>query len=76
MEACRLYDDDVTNVGRVFFYYIWDIPIFVLMGMASGGLGALFNHMHVGLVHLRAYYLPVRLIYRRLIEVGWLGLWI
>ena len=67
---CRLYDDNVTNVGRVFFYYIWDVPIFVAMGLASGSLGAWFNTMHVGLVHLRAYYLPNTLKYRRLFEVG------
>lgn len=56
-------------MGRAFYYHIWDLPIFILMGAAAGTLGAAFNHMHVGLVHLRAYYLPNRLKYRRLAEV-------
>ena len=67
---CRLYDDNVTEYGRIFYFYIWEVPIFLAMGMFAGVLGALFNSLHIKFAAFRAKYIPPRLVYRRLAEVG------
>ena len=42
------------------FYYVWDVPIFCVMGAAGGLLGALWVHLNVQVTALRHRYVPVR----------------
>ena len=37
-----LYADYETNLGQVFFYRWWELPIFIFLGCLGGLLGALF----------------------------------
>lgn len=68
-ELCRLYDDNVALYGRRYYYYIWELPIFTLMGILAGLLGALFVRIHVICSRLRAKYVPATSPKRRLAEV-------
>ena len=69
---CRLYDDNQTEYGEIFYFYIWEVPIFLGMGVIAGLLGAAFNSFHIKCAAWRAQYVPPRLVYRRLGEVSWL----
>lgn len=42
-----LYTDSLARYGARMYYYIWDVPIFCLIGAAGGLLGALFIHLNV-----------------------------
>ena len=66
---CRLYDDNQTEYGEIFYFYIWEVPIFLGMGVLAGVLGAAFNSFHIKCAAWRAQYVPPRLVYRRLAEV-------
>ena len=67
---CRLYDDNQTEYGKIFYFYIWEVPIFLGMGVIAGLLGAAFNSFHIKCAAWRAQYVPPRLVYRRLGEVS------
>ena len=42
------------------FYYVWDLPIFVVMGAVGGLMGALFIKVNVKITQFRHMYIPVR----------------
>ena len=63
-----LYADNVTNYGEVFFYYFWEIPIFVLMGATGGLLGAVFVSLNIKITQIRQAYIPVRAPVKRHLE--------
>ena len=65
----RLYDDNLAAYGKVYFYYIWELPVFVLIGVLSGVLGAAFIQANMALTRLRARYVPPRRPHLRLAEV-------
>jgi hypothetical protein len=68
----RLYDDNLAGYGRVYFYYIWELPLFVLIGVLCGVLGALFIQLNMLLTRLRARFVPPRRPHLRLAEArGW-----
>jgi chloride channel 7 len=52
-----------------YYYYIWELPVFVLMGVAAGLLGALFIRLNVRVTALRARWVPPRRPHLRLLEV-------
>lgn len=55
-----LYTDSLGLYGSRMFYYVWDLPIFCVMGAIGGALGALFIHLNVKVTKLRHRYIPVR----------------
>ena len=55
-----LYTDSLGLYGSRMFYYVWDLPIFCMMGAIGGALGGLFIHLNVKVTKLRHRYIPVR----------------
>lgn len=66
---CRLYDDNLALYGKRYFYFVWELPLFALMGAIAGLLGALFIHLNIKATALRARYIPPRKPGLRLLEV-------
>ncbi|KAK9808763.1 hypothetical protein WJX72_003174 [[Myrmecia] bisecta] len=64
-----LYDDDIALYGSKYYYFIWELPVFVILGIIAGCLGALFIKLHVKFTAFRGQYIPPRLVNRRLCEV-------
>lgn len=64
-----LYSDAHADYGRNFFYYLWEVPIFILIGALGGAIGALFIAINVQITRVRQRYIPVRCYNRRLVEV-------
>ena len=52
----------------MYFYYIWELPVFVLIGVLCGVLGALFIQLNLLLTRLRARFVPPRRPHLRLAE--------
>ena len=71
--ARRLYDDNIALYGKRYYYYIWELPVFVLMGLFAGLLGAAFIRLNVRVTALRARWVPPRRPHLRLLEVRALG---
>ena len=67
---CRLYDDNVALYGKRYYYYIWELPLFCLIGIIAGLVGAAFVRLYVICSRLRAKYIPASNPYRRLAEVS------
>ena len=65
----RLYDDNIALYGKRYYYYIWELPVFVLMGVLAGLLGALFIQLNIRVTALRARWVPPRRPHLRLLEV-------
>ena len=65
----RLYDDNLALYGKRYFYYVWELPVFVLVGAVAGLLGALFISLNIRATALRARYVPPRQPRLRLVEV-------
>ena len=65
----RLYDDNIALYGKRYYYYIWELPIFVVIGIVAGLLGALFVRLYVLCTRLRARFVPASSPRRRVIEV-------
>ena len=55
-----LYTDSLAFYGSRMFYYVWDLPIFVVMGAIGGLMGALFIKVNVKITQFRHMYIPVR----------------
>ena len=64
-----LYSDGDANYGASFWYYVWEFPIFVLVGILGGLLGALFISLNVRITHWRRKHIPVSNKNRRFYEV-------
>lgn len=56
-------------VGGSYFMYVWEIPIFMVMGCGAGIMGGAFVAVNVRLNRLRSRYLPWSKSYLRVIEV-------
>lgn len=65
----RLYDDNLALYGKRYYYYIWELPVFVAMGCAAGLLGAAFIRLNILATQLRARFIPPRKPLLRLLEV-------
>jgi hypothetical protein len=55
-----LYADSLAFYGSRMFYYVWDVPIFCLMGAVGGLMGALWVHVNVRVTAFRHRCIPVR----------------
>ena len=55
-----LYTDSLAFYGSRMFYYVWDVPIFIGMGVMGGLMGAAFIKVNVKITQLRHRYVPVR----------------
>jgi len=70
----RLYDDNLALYGKRYYYYIWELPVFVTMGCVAGLLGAAFIKLNIRATQLRARFIPLRKPLLRLLEVSsWRG---
>ena len=65
----RLYDDNLALYGKRYFYYVWELPVFALVGAVAGLLGALFISLNIQATALRARFVPPRQPRLRLVEV-------
>lgn len=61
-----LYTDSLALYGKRMFYYVWDVPIFCLMGAVGGLMGALWVHVNVRVTAFRHRTIPVRCVEDRL----------
>lgn len=66
---CSLYDDNIALYGKRYYYYIWELPVFALIGVMAGMLGAVFVKGYVLCTRLRARFVPVTSPRKRLAEV-------
>eukprot|EP01025_Chloroclados_australasicus_P012437 TRINITY_DN1572_c0_g1_i2.p1 TRINITY_DN1572_c0_g1~~TRINITY_DN1572_c0_g1_i2.p1 ORF type:complete len:958 (-),score=133.08 TRINITY_DN1572_c0_g1_i2:534-3407(-) len=64
-----LYNDVLANYGSIYYYFVWELPIFVVMGCLGGLLGALFVQVNVKVTQWRHKMIPVRCPWKRLGEV-------
>ena len=64
----RLYDDNIALYGKRYYYYIWELPLFVAMGVLAGLLGTLFIGLNIRMTALRARWVPPRRPHLRLLE--------
>ena len=65
----RLYDDNLALYGKRYFYYVWELPVFAMVGAVGGLLGALFICLNIRATALRARFVPPRRPRLRLVEV-------
>jgi hypothetical protein len=65
----RLYDDNLALYGKRYYYYVWELPVFVLMGVAAGLLGSAFIKLNIRATQLRARFVPPCKPWLRLLEV-------
>eukprot|EP00210_Caulerpa_lentillifera_P000973 g938.t1 len=64
-----LYSDNDANYGSSYYYYIWEMPIFMTMAVICGLLGASFIWMNVKMTSWRHRYIPVSSAWKRTLEV-------
>ena len=64
-----LYDDNIALYGARFWYYIWELPIYVLIGCIAGSLGGWFIKLNIIFTAFRAKYIPASNRWRRFGEV-------
>jgi len=69
LTPCRLYDDNIALYGKQYFYYVWELPVYAIMGVVAGLLGALFVKCYIACTRLRAKYIPASNPRRRVAEV-------
>ena len=66
-----LYDDNIALYGSRFWYYIWELPIYVIVGCVAGALGGIFIKLNIHFTAFRAKYIPSSNRWRRFGEVCW-----
>ncbi|KAL3138646.1 hypothetical protein ABBQ32_006406 [Trebouxia sp. C0010 RCD-2024] len=64
-----LYDDSIALYGSRFWYYIWELPIYVIVGCVAGALGGIFIKLNIHFTAFRAKYIPSSNRWRRFGEV-------
>ncbi|KAK9853864.1 hypothetical protein WJX84_007554 [Apatococcus fuscideae] len=64
-----LYDDNKALYGKVYFYYLWELPIYAAMGVFGGCMGVLFIKLNIVVSRLRGRFVPVMKRGRRIAEV-------
>ena len=64
-----LYDDNKALYGKVYFYYLWELPIYAAMGIFGGCMGVLFIKLNIRVSRLRGRFIPVSKRGRRIAEV-------
>ena len=69
-----LYEENIAVYGKEFFYYLWEIPFFMLIGAGGGLAGALFVKLNVHLTYFRRKLVPQSRPMLRLLEVVMIGM--
>eukprot|EP00670_Eutreptiella_braarudii_P001902 CAMPEP_0174301656 /NCGR_PEP_ID=MMETSP0809-20121228/59169_1 /TAXON_ID=73025 ORGANISM="Eutreptiella gymnastica-like, Strain CCMP1594" /NCGR_SAMPLE_ID=MMETSP0809 /ASSEMBLY_ACC=CAM_ASM_000658 /LENGTH=1016 /DNA_ID=CAMNT_0015407439 /DNA_START=40 /DNA_END=3090 /DNA_ORIENTATION=+ len=69
MHDFSLLADNVILPSSRFFYRLWELPVFMLMGCAGGVMGGTFVATNIKITTLRHKYVPVTIPHRRLLEV-------
>lgn len=64
-----LYTDSEADYSKNYWWYFWEVPIFIAMGVCGGLLGAAFVNLNVKITQWRAKYIPVTDRRKRLLEV-------
>lgn len=64
-----LYSDDNALYGKKLYYFVWELPIFMVLGAVCGLLGSLFVWLNVKMTSLRHKYVPVSSPLKRTVEV-------
>lgn len=64
-----LYDDNKALYGKVYFYYLWELPIYAAMGIFGACMGVLFIKLNIAVSRLRGRFIPVLKRRRRIAEV-------
>ncbi|CAD7694881.1 unnamed protein product [Ostreobium quekettii] len=64
-----LYSDGDASYGRNLYYFLWEMPIYIVIGAVGGLLGALFIKTNVKITQFRQRFIPIRFSHRRLVEV-------
>lgn len=64
-----LYSDDKALYGQKLYYFVWELPIFMALGVVCGLLGSMFVWLNVKMTSLRHKYIPVSSPLKRTIEV-------
>ena len=65
----RVHDTKIANAGAKYYFYAWELPIFVAMGCIGGLSGALWIRINIAMTRLRAQHIPTHAVRRRLAEV-------
>ncbi len=55
--------------GARYYFYAWELPIFVAIGCGGGLSGALWIRINIAMTRVRAQYVPARCVRKRLAEV-------
>ena len=61
--------DSANVVGGSYFMYVWELPIFIIMGCGAGLMGSAFVVINVRLNRLRDRFMPWSKAHLRGIEV-------
>ncbi|GMH33746.1 hypothetical protein BSKO_01580 [Bryopsis sp. KO-2023] len=64
-----LYSDEHALYGQKLYYYVWEMPIFVIIGAVCGLLGSLFVWLNVKVTSWRHRYIKVSSPAKRTLEV-------
>lgn len=64
-----LYNDDQAKYSQHFWWYVWEVPVFVAMGCFQGLMGALFVKLNARLTNWRRKHITVKQTHRRVAEV-------
>ena len=64
-----LYTDSEADYSKNYWWYFWEVPIFIAMGVCGGLLGAAFVNLNVKITQWRAKHIPVNDKRKRLLEV-------
>eukprot|EP01023_Acetabularia_acetabulum_P017781 TRINITY_DN1891_c0_g1_i13.p1 TRINITY_DN1891_c0_g1~~TRINITY_DN1891_c0_g1_i13.p1 ORF type:complete len:840 (-),score=163.15 TRINITY_DN1891_c0_g1_i13:115-2634(-) len=64
-----LYNDAIADYGKSYHYYMWEMPIFIAMGVIGGIIGALFVSLNTIITKFRYKNIPVASPVKRLVEV-------
>ena len=61
--------DDIALYGDKFWYFIWELPVYVVMGIIAGLGGGIFCNIYVHAAAFRSRHIPASKPWRRLGEV-------
>lgn len=62
--------DEVALYSQEYWWFVWEIPVFALMGVLGGFLGVLFVKLNLQVMKLRARFIPGAHKHKRMIEVS------
>ena len=66
---CFVSADNIALYGDKFWYFIWELPVYVVMGIIAGLGGGIFCNIYVHAAAFRSKHIPASKPWRRLGEV-------